>query len=71
MNINKTILIIALIIGWAITLIVYKTCSINTQNAYIKYINDLNNDITELIHIKLDVNNKINYILYGDKNNGY
>lgn len=71
MNINKTILITALILGWAITLIAYMSCLIDTQNAYIKYINELNNDITELIHIKLDVNNKINYILYGDKNNGY
>lgn len=71
MNINKTILITALILGWAITLIAYMSCIIDTQNAYIKYINELNNDITELIHIKLDVNNKINYILYGDKNNGY
>lgn len=71
MNINKTIVITALILGWAITLIAYMSCSLNTQNAYIKYINELNNDITELIHIKLDVNNKINYILYGDKNNGY
>lgn len=71
MNINKTILITALILGWAITLIAYMSCLIDTQNAYIKYINELNNDITELIHIKLDVNNKINYIIYGDKNNGY
>lgn len=71
MNINKTILITALILGWAITLIAYMSCCLDTQNAYIKYINELNNDITELIHIKLDVNNKINYILYGDKNNGY